>query len=236
MRIPKQKTTPSKKQGPAADLAVHKRRAAKLFDALAQIWPNAHCELTHHNEFQLLVAVVLSAQTTDVAVNRSFGSYITKNPKFSPSDLVAMGESRFLSIIKSIGLAPTKARNCFALARQLMDRFEGNVPSNRDDLESLPGVGRKTANVVLNVLFGEPTMAVDTHVARLAVRLGLAPDGVNREVIERRLLAVVPTRHAARAHHYLIFHGRYLCSARKPQCSQCAVRDLCPKVGVQTSS
>lgn len=218
-----------------ASMSSQKVRAREIFRRLDLSWPDAHCELIHFNEFQLLIAVVLSAQTTDVSVNRSFGAYITEHRDFGPNELVKMGEQNFAHLIRTIGLAPTKARNAVALSAKLIDNFKGRVPRNREALESLPGVGRKTANVVLNVLFGEPTMAVDTHVARLAVRLGLSEEGSSRERIEEDLLSLVPSKFARNAHHTLIFHGRYLCAARKPQCEACALEALCPKVGVSFS-
>lgn len=206
--------------------------AKRIFETLHALWPEAHCELEHYNGFQLLVAVVLSAQTTDASVNKSFGAYVRRNPEFGPTDLIALGEKRFLNLIRTIGLAPTKAKNCLLLSKRIVECFGGEVPRSREDLESLAGVGRKTASVVLNVLFGEPTMAVDTHVARLAVRLGLAPPGSNREEIEEALIRKVPKALARSAHHSLIFHGRYLCSARKPSCNECSLLSFCPRVGV----
>ena len=206
--------------------------ATRIFELLHSLWPDAHCELEHYNAFQLLVAVVLSAQATDVSVNKSFGAYVRKNPEFGPADLIALGERKFLNVIRTIGLAPTKAKNCLLLSKRIVDAFDGEVPREREDLESLAGVGRKTASVVLNVLYGEPTMAVDTHVARLAVRLGLAPPGSNREEIEVALIRQVPDSLARSAHHALIFHGRYLCSARKPRCCECALVSICPRIGV----
>jgi endonuclease-3 len=207
-----------------------------VFDKLAQLWPQAHCELVHYSDFQLLVAVVLSAQATDVSVNRSFGAFLSKAREFGPREMVKLGEAGFLDVIKSIGLAPTKARNCVALSKIIILKHKGEVPRLRDELEELPGVGRKTANVVLNVAFGQPTMAVDTHVARLAVRFGFVAPGVDREKIEARLIQLVPKRHAAQAHHHLIFHGRYLCVARKPKCSECKISKHCPKIGVNGSA
>jgi endonuclease-3 len=206
--------------------------ATRIFELLHSLWPEAHCELEHYNAFQLLVAVVLSAQATDVSVNKSFGAYVRKNPDFGPPDLIALGERKFLNVIRTIGLAPTKAKNCLLLSKRIVEAFGGEVPRQREDLESLAGVGRKTASVVLNVLYGEPTMAVDTHVARLAVRLGLATPGSNREEIEVALVRQVPDSLARSSHHALIFHGRYLCSARKPRCSECALVSICPRIGV----
>ncbi len=207
-------------------------KAARVFGLLHERWPEAHCELKHHNSFQLLVAVVLSAQATDVGVNRAFGAFCDEHPKFGAVDLVEMGEKGFLKIIKSIGLAPTKARNCFRLAGQLVAEFNGKVPRTREELESLPGVGRKTANVVLNVLYGEATMAVDTHVARLAQRIGLVAPTSNREKIEAELLRLVPEEFAQNAHHTLIFHGRYHCKARNPDCESCPLGKVCLQIGV----
>jgi endonuclease III len=213
-----------------------RKKAETLFDRLAALWPQAHCELEHHTPFQLLIAVVLSAQTTDKAVNKALFPLFHKHPAFGPKDLVMLGEAGFLEVIKSIGLAPTKAKNCVRLSQDLLVKHQGNVPSTRAELEALPGVGRKTANAVLNVLFGHATMAVDTHVARLAVRMGLCEPTVDRLRIEEVLLSKVPARHAAIAHHQLIFHGRYHCAARSPGCVTCALSDLCPKVGVAISS
>lgn len=204
----------------------------KVFDALNSLWPDAHCELIHHNDFQLLMAVVLSAQTTDKAVNKALQPLLKERPDFSATDLLEMGEVKFLQIIKSIGLAPTKAKNCVALARQLVLLHEGRVPLDRAALEALPGVGRKTANVVLNVLAKLPTMAVDTHVARVSVRLGLVHQTLNRMRIEEELIERVPVKWQLSAHHLLIFHGRYHCTARSPQCGSCPVEGVCKKVGV----
>ena len=187
----------------------------------------------HKTPFQLLVAVVLSAQTTDKAVNKALAPLLEKQPGFAPSDLVDLGEKKFLNVIKSIGLAPTKARNSVALARQLLALHGGDVPMDRKSLEDLPGVGRKTANVVLNVIGGLPTMAVDTHVARVSVRLGLARPTENRLQIENDLLQIVPAEWGVQAHNLLIFHGRYHCTARIPKCEICPVKSQCRKIGVR---
>lgn len=203
-----------------------------VFAALASLWPDAHCELHHYNDFQLLIAVVLSAQTTDKAVNKALAPLFEKNRNFSPVDLMALGEGGFLKVIRSIGLAPTKAKNSVAIARQLIALHEGRVPLERAALEALPGVGRKTANVVLNVLAGLPTMAVDTHVARVSVRMGLVNATLNRVHIEEQLLACVPSQFAVIAHNLLIFHGRYHCTARSPHCDTCPVRRICRRVGI----
>lgn len=207
-------------------------RVEKIFTKLSEKYPDAHCELKHNTPFQLLVAVVLSAQTTDKSVNKALEPLFAKQPLFGPDDLVKMGELKFKEIIKSIGLANTKAKNSFLLAKKIISDFQGEVPNNRDALESLPGVGRKTANVVLNVIFGMPTMAVDTHVARLAVRMGLVKPTNDRIKIEEGLLKIVPQKFAIQAHHLLIFHGRYHCMARAPLCDSCPVESLCPKKGV----
>lgn len=208
------------------------KQIEQVFERLAEHWPNAKCELVHNTPFQLLVAVVLSAQATDKSVNKALQPLLKKHPDFDAQDLVHMGESKFLSIIRSIGLAPTKAKNCLGLSRVLAEKYSGQVPRNREQLEALPGVGRKTANVVLNVLYGEPTMPVDTHVARLAVRMGLVEPTNDRNKIEAQLLRKVPEKFNVTAHHLLIFHGRYLCLARTPKCEICPLLDLCPKVGV----
>lgn len=204
----------------------------RIFAALHKRWPDAHCELAHNTPFQLLIAVVLSAQATDVSVNRALYPLLQQRPNFSAKDLVQMGETGFYEIIRSIGLAKTKAGNCYRLARRVIDEFSGEVPDSQKALESLPGVGRKTANVVRNVLFGEITMPVDTHVERLAIRLGLVSSGASRLAIEQVLLQVIPKRFLPNAHHVLIFHGRYLCQAKKPSCETCPVLKWCPQMGI----
>lgn len=209
-----------------------KKKIEEIFLLLFKTWPNAKCELVHHNNFQLLIAVVLSAQTTDKSVNKALEPILIKYPQFSASDLLNMGEDNFLIAIKSIGLAPTKAKNCYKISEILTKKFNGNVPLNRSDLESLPGVGRKTANVVLNVLCGLPTMAVDTHVERVSIRIGLVHLTKNRLKIEEDLLKVVPKKYLPQAHHVLIFQGRYQCSSRNPKCVTCPIDHICLKVGV----
>lgn len=204
----------------------------KVFDVLAKTWPNAHCELVHNSPFQLLVAVVLSAQATDKSVNAALEPLLKVHPQFSARDLVELGEDGFRKVIRSVGLAPTKARNCFNLSKSLVEKYKGEVPLKREQLEELPGVGRKTANVVLNVLCNEPTMPVDTHVARLSQRIGLSAPTEDRHKIELELLRKVPPRHIVRAHHYLIFHGRYHCTARAPKCESCPLLKLCPRNGL----
>jgi endonuclease-3 len=181
-------------------------------------------ELDYINPYTLLVAVVLSAQATDVGVNRATG------PLFevvtTPAQMVALGEEKLRDYIKTIGLFNAKAKNVIALSQILVEKHGGEVPRDRDALEALPGVGRKTANVVLNVAFGEPTIAVDTHIFRVGNRTGLAP-GKTPLAVEQKLNKAVPDRFKLHAHHWLILHGRYICKARKPECPKCIVEDLC---------
>ena len=202
----------------------------EMFSLLQKQWPNAQCELVHFNDFQLLIAVVLSAQTTDKAVNKALAPLFENCKTFSPDDLIEMGQENFYQIIKSIGLAPTKSKNAYSIAKILVEKFNGQVPKIREELESLPGVGRKTANVVLNVRDKLPTMPVDTHVARVSQRLGLVKPTTDRLKIEADLLKIIPSDFLQMAHILLIFHGRYLCTARNPKCSICPVDHLCPKI------
>ena len=203
--------------------------AGSIFALLNEMWPNAQCELEHYSDFQLLIAVVLSAQATDKSVNKAMNPILTQNKNFNSKDLVDMGQQNFLNAIRSIGLAPTKAKNCFNIALILEQKYQGKVPLDREALESLPGVGRKTANVVLNVVCKLPTMAVDTHVERVSKRIGLVPVSANRLQVEEQLLKIVPTKYAVQAHHLLIFHGRYHCVARNPKCLTCPLEKLCKK-------
>ncbi|MEN3975374.1 endonuclease III [Emcibacter sp. SYSU 3D8] len=181
-------------------------------------------ELDYVNPYTLLVAVVMSAQATDVGVNRATGPLFKVAD--SPEKMVALGEEAVREHIKTIGLFNAKAKNVIALSQILLDKHGGEVPRDRDSLEALPGVGRKTANVVLNVAFGEPTIAVDTHIFRVGNRTGLAP-GKTPLHVETKLNKVVPDRFKLNAHHWLILHGRYICKARKPECPKCIVEDLC---------
>jgi endonuclease-3 len=197
---------------------------AELFRRLAAIDPEPKTELEYASPFQLLVAVILSAQATDKSVNLATRELFRIAP--TPRALAALGEEKLADHIKTIGLYKTKAKNVAATARLLLERHGGEVPHDRAALEALPGVGRKTANVVLNVVFGEPTMAVDTHIFRLANRTGLAP-GKDVAEVEKKLLKVVPADYLLHAHHWLILHGRYVCKARKPECWRCVVRDVC---------
>ncbi len=203
----------------------------EFFRRLAARDPAPVSELNYHNPYTLLVAVVLSAQATDIGVNKA-----TK-PLFanvrSPRAMVKLGGDGLKTYIKSIGLFNTKAKNIIALSEKLMDSHGGKVPQDRAALEALPGVGRKTANVVLNVAFGEPTMAVDTHVFRVSNRTGLAT-GKTPLAVELKLLKAIPGKWMNHAHHWLILHGRYTCIARKPKCPECAVHDLCAFKGKAT--
>jgi endonuclease III len=200
------------------------REIETLFERLAAANPAPRTELVYLDPFTLLVAVALSAQATDVGVNKATKALFAAAP--TPQAMLALGEDGVRERIKTIGLYRNKARNVIALSRILLERHGGEVPRERAALEALPGVGRKTANVVLNEAFGEPTIAVDTHVFRVANRTGLAP-GKTPEAVEAGLDAVVPERFKPSAHHWLILHGRYVCKARRPDCPVCPVRDLC---------
>ena len=187
--------------------------------------PEPKGELTSLNPFTFLVAVVLSAQATDESVNRATGPLFQVAD--TPEKMLALGEATLTDYIKTIGLFRGKAKNVIALSKMLVERHGSQVPHDRAALEALPGVGRKTANVVLNAVFGEPTIAVDTHLFRLGNRLGLAPGATPLEV-EEKLLKTVPPPYLQHAHHWLILHGRYVCKARKPECWRCLIADLCP--------
>jgi endonuclease-3 len=199
-------------------------KRADLFTRLQAANPAPKSELQYRTPFELLVAVVLSAQATDKSVNLATPMLFALAP--TPQAMVALGEARVTELIRTIGLYRTKAKNVVALSKLLVERHGGEVPATREALEALPGVGRKTANVVLNVAFGEPTIAVDTHIFRVANRTGLAP-GKTPEAVELKLLKVVPAEFRRHAHHWLILHGRYVCLARTPKCAQCVIRDLC---------
>ncbi len=186
--------------------------------------PEPKSELQYVNPYTLLVAVVLSAQATDVGVNRATGPLFARVT--TPAQMLALGEEGLRGYIKTIGLFNTKAKNVIKLSEILVRDYGGEVPRDREALETLPGVGRKTANVVLNVAWGEETMAVDTHIFRVGNRTGMAP-GKTPEAVEKKLLEVVPGPYRRHAHHWLILHGRYVCKARKPNCPACVIRDLC---------
>jgi len=196
----------------------------EVLDRFHAIEPDPKGELEHTNPFTLLVAVVLSAQATDAGVNKAT-RHLFKLAD-TPQKMLALGEDRVREAIKTIGLYRNKAKNVILLSNKLIEEFGGEVPQDRDKLETLPGVGRKTANVVMNVAFGAATMAVDTHVFRVARRIGLTA-GETPLAVEHDLLKVVPREYGVQAHHWLILHGRYLCKARKPECWRCPIRDLC---------
>jgi endonuclease-3 len=195
-----------------------------FFSRLAAVEPAPKGELHYKNAFTLLVAVVLSAQATDVGVNKATAALFEAAD--TPEAMLALGEERLRDFIKTIGLFNSKAKNVIALSRLLIERHQSQVPTELAALTALPGVGRKTANVVLNIAFGHPTIAVDTHIFRLANRTGMAP-GKTVEAVEALLEKRVPERWKLHAHHWLILHGRYICKARKPECFRCPVVDLC---------
>ena len=199
-------------------------KRAEIFRRLREVNPKPRSELEYTTPFQLLISVILSAQATDVGVNKA-------TRKLYPvagtaGSILALGEEKLRSYISTIGLFNAKAKNVIATCRILVEQYDGEVPRSREALEALPGVGRKTANVVLNTAFGEPTIAVDTHIFRVANRTGLAP-GKTVRAVEDKLEKVVPDEFKLDAHHWLILHGRYVCKARKPDCPQCVIRDLC---------
>jgi endonuclease-3 len=196
----------------------------EMFRRFAQAEPEPQGELAHVDPFTLLVAVVLSAQATDAGVNRATPALFKAAP--TPAAMLALGEDRVRELIRTIGLFNTKAKNVVALSAALIERHGGAVPADRDLLEALPGVGRKTANVVLQMAFGAETIAVDTHVFRVANRTGLAP-GRTPLAVEDGLNANIPQRYRRHAHHWLILHGRYTCVARRPKCWRCLIADLC---------
>ena len=196
----------------------------EFFRRLSVLDPEPKTELNYTNAYTLLVAVVLSAQATDAGVNKATAALFKKVE--TPQATLKLGEAGLKTYVKTIGLYNAKAKNIISLSQILVDQYAGEVPGDRDALQSLPGVGRKTANVILNVYFGEPTMAVDTHVFRVAHRTGMAK-GATPEKVEAKLLKVIPPQWLTHAHHWLILHGRYKCKARKPLCPACPVNDLC---------
>jgi endonuclease-3 len=203
---------------------VNPAKRAEIFSRLRAANPSPATELTYRTPFELLVAVVLSAQATDKSVNLATEKLFPVAS--TPQAILALGETGLTPYIQRIGLYRGKARNILATCRILLEKFDGEVPRSREELESLPGVGRKTANVILNTAFGEPTIAVDTHIFRVSNRTGIAP-GKNVVEVERRLMKLVPEEFRQDAHHWLILHGRYVCKARKPDCPACVIRDLC---------
>lgn len=200
-------------------------KVGAIFARLAKAIPEPKGELEHVNPYTLLVAVVLSAQATDKGVNKATEKLF--KTVTTPGKMVALGEAALTEHIKTIGLFRAKAKNVIALSKLLIERHKGEVPRDREALETLPGVGRKTANVVMNMAFGEPTIAVDTHVFRVAHRMGLSK-GATPRAVEDDLEKIIPARFKQHAHHWLILHGRYTCIARKPKCPDCVLRDLCP--------
>ncbi len=197
---------------------------AELFRRLQELDPEPTTELRYRTPFELLVAVILSAQATDVGVNKATKRLFPVAN--TPQKILALGEERLKRHIATIGLYNAKAKNILATCALLVERHGGKVPSTRAELEALPGVGRKTANVILNTVFGQPTIAVDTHIFRVCNRTGLAR-GKTPRAVEDKLLKVVPDEYKRGAHHWLILHGRYVCTARKPKCPTCPIRDLC---------
>jgi endonuclease-3 len=212
----------------------------ELFQRLKSVNPKPSTELEYRSAFELLIAVILSAQATDKSVN--IATRVLYKAANTPQAILALGVDGLSRYIKTIGLFNTKAKNIIATCKLLIDNHDGQVPENREALEALPGVGRKTANVILNTAFGHPTIAVDTHIFRVANRIKLAP-GKNVREVEDKLVKVVPKEFAHDAHHWLILHGRYVCKARKPDCEHCIVVDLCafkdkglPEAGPQSTS
>jgi endonuclease-3 len=199
-----------------------KRR--EIFTRLRAANPHPATELEYSTPFELLVAVVLSAQATDVSVNAATRHLFPVAN--TPRKILDLGEARLREYVQRIGLYQTKSKHIIQMCRLLLEKHEGKVPQNREELEALPGVGRKTANVILNTAFGQPTIAVDTHIFRVSNRIGLAP-GKDVAEVERKLLKFVPDEFKHDAHHWLILHGRYVCQARKPKCGACIIQDLC---------
>ncbi len=232
MKAAKRKPATRSVKAPAAKAAraFKPAEAAAFFDLLAEANPSPRGALEFINPYTLLVAVVLSAQSTDAGVNKA------TEPLFkivdTPQKMLALGEPELRRYIRTIGLFNTKAKNIMALSRSLIEQHGGQVPDEREKLEALPGVGRKTANVVLNIAFRQPTLAVDTHIFRLCNRTGLAP-GATPLAVEMRLEEIVPPARKLNAHHWLILHGRHVCKARKPECPRCVVRALC-RYGAKT--
>lgn len=219
------RTSQRKKRSSKSSPQPTQQNTKEIFRRLQNASLHPKTELKYTNPFTLLVAVVLSAQTTDAGVNKATRELFKLAD--TPQKIVELGERKVRNLIKTIGLYKNKAKNIVKLSEQLLSQYHGQVPDRREALQALAGVGRKTANVVLNVAFGEPTIAVDTHVYRLAHRLGLS-EGKTPEDVERDLLALVPQEYLHNAHHWLILHGRYICKSRVPLCSKCILFDLCP--------
>ena len=229
---------PPRKQAAADSKAAHgelpqwtNAEAEEAFRRFQAAQPAPKGELQHINPFTLLVAVVLSAQATDAGVNKATPALFEAADM--PEKMVALGEAKVRNLIKTIGLYRTKAKNVIGLSKKLIADHGGKVPRTREELEALPGVGRKTANVVLNIAFGEPTIAVDTHIFRVGNRTGLAT-GKDPFEVEQKLMQAVPNKYKLHAHHWLILHGRYVCVARRPLCEKCIIADLCKWPGKTT--
>ena len=205
-------------------MVLNKKKASQLIELLNKSIKNPKTSLKYRNRFTLLTSVVLSAQCTDVNVNNVTKSIYQKY--YHPEHFVDLGISKIKKLIKKIGLFNTKAKNIYYLSKILSDKYQGKVPDKFEDLILLPGVGRKTANVVLNALFNKPTIAVDTHVFRVGNRTGLA-SGKNPEQVENQLLKILPKKHIKKAHHLILLHGRYVCKARNPLCKECAINKIC---------
>jgi len=218
------KTAKPRKKTKRAPRGLNREQALDLFARLAQDRPDPKTELNYTNPYTLVVAVALSAQATDVGVNKATEKLFEEAD--TPEKMLALGEDHVRDRIKTIGLFRNKAKNVIALSKMLIEDFGGEVPADRDNLVKLPGVGRKTANVVLNEAFGQPTIAVDTHIFRVSNRTKLAP-GKNPDEVEARLEKITPDEFKLGAHHWLILHGRYLCKARKPECWRCPIEDIC---------
>ena len=229
---PRLESKPGSKAAPGELPQWTKAEVEEAFRRFAAANPAPRGELQHINPFTLLVAVVLSAQATDAGVNKATPALFALAD--TPEKMIKLGEARVRDLIKTIGLYRTKAKNLIALSQKLVAEHGGKVPHDREALEALPGVGRKTANVVLNVAFGEPTIAVDTHIFRVGNRTGLAP-GKTPFDVEMKLMEVVPERYRLHAHHWLILHGRYVCVARHPLCEKCIIADLCKWPGKTTN-
>lgn len=203
---------------------MNREKRAEIYSRLRENIPKPETELLYNDAFELLIAVILSAQATDISVNKATAKlYPLAN---TPQAILDLGESELKQYIRTIGLYNSKAANIIKTCNRLIKAFDGTVPSNRADLESLPGVGRKTANVILNTAFGEPTIAVDTHIFRVSNRTGLAK-GKTPLAVEKKLVRLTPEEFRQDAHHWLILHGRYTCKARKPECPDCVIKDLC---------
>jgi len=203
---------------------MHKTKRQEIFQRLAKEISNPTSELNFNSPFELLIAVILSAQATDLSVNKATAKLFKKAN--SPQMILDLGEDGLKDMIKTIGLFNNKASHIIATCKILIEQFKSQIPEDRKALESLPGVGRKTASVILNIAFGQPTIAVDTHVFRVSNRTGIAPGKTVLDV-EKKLLRMVPSEHLLNAHHLLILHGRYTCIARKPRCGSCIIEDLC---------